>query len=62
MLEYIERTPVINDVVISGGDSYSLMPPHLGFIGDRLLDIPHIRRFRVATKGLCVSPNRTLGR
>jgi lysine 2,3-aminomutase len=60
MLEYIAATPVIQDVVVSGGDSYSLMPQHLAMIGSRLLDIPHIRRFRIATKGLCVSPSRTL--
>ena len=60
MLQYIASNPVISDVVISGGDSYSLMPHHLRLIGDRLLAIPHIRRFRIATKGLCVSPSRTL--
>lgn len=60
MLQYIASNPVINDVVISGGDSYSLMPHHLRLIGDRLLAIPHVRRFRIATKGLCVSPSRTL--
>ncbi|KAE8449221.1 hypothetical protein EG329_008388 [Mollisiaceae sp. DMI_Dod_QoI] len=60
MLEYIAATPIIQDVVISGGDSYSLMPQHLAMIGSRLLEIPHVRRFRVATKGLCVSPSRTL--
>lgn len=60
MLNYIEKTPVIQDVVVSGGDSYSLMPQHLRLIGDRLLDIPHVRRFRIATKGLCISPSRTL--
>jgi lysine 2,3-aminomutase len=60
MLQYIASNPVINDIVISGGDSYSLMPHHLRLIGDRLLAIPHVRRFRIATKGLCVSPSRTL--
>ncbi|KUJ08537.1 kama family protein [Mollisia scopiformis] len=60
MLDYIAATPVIQDVVLSGGDSYSLMPQHLAIIGSRLLEIPHVRRFRVATKGLCVSPSRTL--
>jgi lysine 2,3-aminomutase len=60
MLEYIASNPVISDVVISGGDSYSLAPEHLRLIGDRLLAIPHVRRFRIATKGLCVVPSRTL--
>ncbi|EKD16268.1 uncharacterized protein L3040_009498 [Drepanopeziza brunnea f. sp. 'multigermtubi'] len=60
MLDYIAATPIIQDVVISGGDSYSLAGMHLRMIGDRLLSIPHVRRFRIATKGLCVSPSRTL--
>jgi lysine 2,3-aminomutase len=46
--------------VLSGGDSYYLSPDQLRFIGDSLLAIPHIRRFRIATKGICVSPSRTL--
>jgi lysine 2,3-aminomutase len=60
MLEYIASNPIISDVIISGGDSYSLAPEHLRLIGDRLLAIPHVRRFRIATKGLCVVPSRTL--
>lgn len=60
MLNYIANTPVINDVVLSGGDSYSLQPQHLRLICDKLLDMPNIRRIRVATKGICVAPNRTL--
>lgn len=58
---YIAGNPAVQDVVLSGGDSYYLEPSQLRSIGDRLLDIPHIRRFRVATKGLCVTPSRTLG-
>ena len=62
MLEYIEKTPVIQDVVVSGGDSYYLSADHVRFIGERLLAIPHIKRFRFATKGLAVSPTRILDR
>lgn len=58
MFEYIEATPQINDVVVSGGDSYYLDPAQLRFIGDRLLAIPHVRRIRFATKGLAVCPMR----
>lgn len=60
MLDYIAATPSIQDVVVSGGDSYTLSGSNLRMIGDRLLSIPHVRRFRVATRGLCVSPSRTL--
>lgn len=58
--QYIENTPALKDVVISGGDTYLLEPAQLEYIGERLLGIPHIRRFRFATKGLAVSPSRLL--
>lgn len=57
---YIERTPQLEDIVISGGDSYNLKADHLQLIGERLLNIPHIRRIRFATKGLCVMPQKIL--
>ena len=60
MFTYIEDTPAIQDVVISGGDSYYLEPEQIIEIGERLLSIPHVRRFRFASKGLAVSPSRTL--
>nr|POE66248.1 l-lysine 2,3-aminomutase [Quercus suber] len=60
MLEHIERTPVIQDVVVSGGDSYYLNADQLRYIGERLLKLPNIKRFRFATKGLAVCPSRIL--
>nr|OQO31488.1 hypothetical protein B0A51_01697 [Rachicladosporium sp. CCFEE 5018] len=58
MFEYIEQNPAVQDVVVSGGDSYYLDPTHLTRIGHRLLAIPHVKRFRFATKGLAVCPMR----
>ncbi|KAK5121184.1 hypothetical protein LTR85_005668 [Meristemomyces frigidus] len=60
MFKYIEKTPEIQDVVVSGGDSYTLQPHQLRMIGERLLAIPNIKRFRFATKGLAVCPMRIL--
>ncbi|KDR77747.1 hypothetical protein GALMADRAFT_155528 [Galerina marginata CBS 339.88] len=60
VFSYIENTPQLNDIVISGGDSYYLSPEQLYDIGERLLAIPHIKRFRYATKGLAVCPSRIL--
>lgn len=57
---YIESKPDLEDIVISGGDSYNLRPDHLESIGVRLLQIPHVRRIRFATKGLCVMPQKVL--
>ncbi|KAL5347386.1 hypothetical protein ACLOAV_007698 [Pseudogymnoascus australis] len=60
MFNYIASTPALSDIVISGGDAYYLTPDQLYDIGTRLLAIPHIRRFRFATKGLAVCPSRIL--
>ncbi|MDB6148815.1 MAG: L-lysine 2,3-aminomutase [Chthoniobacter sp.] len=57
---YIESQPALEDIVISGGDSYNLRPEHLQLIGERLLKMPNIRRIRYATKGLCVLPQKML--
>jgi len=53
---YIEQHPEIEDVVISGGDAFMLRADLIEHIGERLLAIPHVRRFRYATKGLAVLP------
>lgn len=55
-LEYIRQHPEIEDVVVSGGDSARLKPANLRLLGHSLLDIPHIRRIRFATKALAVQP------
>lgn len=57
---YIANQPDLEDIVISGGDSYNLKPDHLQLIGERLLKMPNIRRIRYATKGLCVLPQKIL--
>ncbi len=57
---YIASQPELEDIVISGGDSYNLKPDHLQLIGERLLQLPNIRRLRYATKGLCVLPQKIL--
>ena len=60
MFNYIEKTPSLHDIVVSGGDSFSLEPASLQIIGNRLLSIPHIQRIRFASKGLAVCPSRIL--
>lgn len=59
-IEYIKETPEIQDIVVSGGDSYYLIPEQLKYVGESLLNINHVRRFRFATKGLAVTPSRIL--
>lgn len=57
---YIESKPHLEDIVISGGDTYNLKAEHIEQIGTRLLNMPNIRRIRYATKGLCVLPQKVI--
>ena len=57
---YIESQPGLQDIVVSGGDSYYLQPEQLRLIGERLINMPNIKRFRFASKGLAVAPARVL--
>ncbi|MDO5499877.1 MAG: KamA family radical SAM protein [Propionibacteriaceae bacterium] len=59
-LDYIRQTPEIEDVVISGGDLARLKPAAVAELGNALLDIEHVRRFRFATKALSVEPMKFL--
>jgi len=59
-LDYIRKTPQIEDVVISGGDVSRLKAAHLRALGNALLDIEHVRRLRFATKALSVQPMKFL--
>ncbi len=57
---YIASRPELEDVVISGGDTYQLAPKNITAIGEALLAIPHVRRMRFATKGPAVMPMKIL--
>jgi len=57
---YIESQSGLHDIVVSGGDSYYLQPDQLRLIGERLISMPNIKRFRFASKGLAVAPTRVL--
>jgi len=59
-LRYVAERVEIEDIVISGGDTFRLRAEQIRTIGHRLLDIPHIRRMRFATKGLAVQPMKIL--
>ncbi|SCX22985.1 L-lysine 2,3-aminomutase [Agrobacterium sp. DSM 25558] len=58
--DYIAKQPELEDIVISGGDAFRLKPEQLRIIGHALLDMPHVRRIRFATKGLAVQPMKIL--
>jgi lysine 2,3-aminomutase len=58
--EYIRNTPQLEDIVISGGDVHNLRADQIAYIGHNLLDIPHVRRMRFATKAVAVVPMKFL--
>lgn len=57
-LAYIENTPVIRDVLISGGDPLSLDDDRLEYILRRLRKIPHVEFVRIGSKQPVVQPMR----
>lgn len=61
VFDHLRRNPQIEDVVVSGGDVWQLPAEGLREIGRALLDIEHIRRIRLATRGLAVMPMKIEG-
>lgn len=57
-LEYIRKTPVIRDVIISGGDPLTLPDSHIEFILSELRSIPHVEIIRIGTRTPVVMPQR----
>src|SRR6185312_11769844 len=58
--QYISERPELEDIVVSGGDSYQLKARQVSLIGNTLLEMPNIQRIRFATKGPAVLPMKLL--
>ena len=57
-LKYIERTPAIRDVILSGGDPLLLSDEELEDILARLRKIPHLEIIRINTRAPVTLPDR----
>ncbi|MCX7023517.1 MAG: lysine 2,3-aminomutase [Spirochaetes bacterium] len=57
-IEYIRKTPIIRDVVISGGDPLVLSDERLEAIISKIRAIPHIEIIRIGTRTPVVMPMR----
>lgn len=57
-LDYIETTPQIRDVIISGGDPLTLSDARLAAILGRLREIPHLDVIRLGTRNPVTLPQR----
>ena len=58
--QYIGERVELEDIVVSGGDSYQLKARQITLIGNKLLEMPNIRRIRFATKGPAVMPMKLI--
>ncbi len=57
-IEYIESTPTVRDVLLSGGDPLTLPDGKLEWLLSRLRRIPHVEFLRIGTKVPVVLPQR----
>jgi lysine 2,3-aminomutase len=57
-LAWIERTPTVRDVLLSGGDPLTLSDERLETIFDRLARIPHVEVVRLGTRNPVTLPQR----
>jgi len=60
ILQYLKEHNAIRDVVVSGGDIANLPPQQLEDFVSELIEIPHIRDIRLASKGLMAIPQHFL--
>ncbi|MDO5503583.1 MAG: lysine 2,3-aminomutase [Actinomycetia bacterium] len=60
MLDYLQRTPGVRDVVVSGGDVANMPWKNLEAFLDTLLEVETIRDIRLATKALMGLPQHWL--
>ena len=58
VFNYLENTPEVRDVLVSGGDALALSDDKLDWILGRLRAIPHIEFVRIGTKMPAVLPQR----
>jgi len=57
-IDYIESTPEVRDVLLSGGDPLTLSDDKLEYLLARLRKIPHVEIIRIGTKAPVVLPHR----
>lgn len=57
-IEYIAATPTIRDVLISGGDPFTMSDDRIDWLLEQLQAIPHVEFVRMGTKVPAVLPQR----
>ena len=57
-IDYIAKTPIIRDVLLSGGDPFVQSDERLEYIIRKLREIPHVEIIRIGTRTPVVMPMR----
>ncbi len=57
-IRYIQRTPAIRDVLLSGGDPLMLSDGSIEFLLKKIRAIPHVEILRIGTRVPCTLPQR----
>ncbi len=57
-IDYIRKTPVVRDVILSGGDALLLEDAFLESVLRKIRDIPHVEIIRIGTRVPVVLPQR----
>ena len=57
-IEYIRKTPVIRDVLLSGGDALLCSDERLEYIISKIREIPHVEIVRIGSRTPVVMPQR----
>jgi len=57
-LAYIARTPALREIILTGGDPFSLSARRIGDILGRLAAVPHLDSLRIHTRVPVVAPER----
>lgn len=57
-LDYVRRTPEVNEVILSGGDPLSLSDKQLAWLTQQVAGIQHIKRLRIHTRYPIILPSR----
>jgi lysine 2,3-aminomutase len=57
-IEYIAKTPVVRDVLLSGGDALLISDDKLEYIIKKLREIPHVQIIRIGSRTPVVLPQR----
>ena len=62
MISYIKRTPSVREVILSGGEPFSISTEKLEFILRELRQIKHVEIIRIGTRMPVLAPQRFLDR